>query len=450
MRLRAERAALLGFANHAACVTADETAGTPGGRRRDARAARPSGRQERPRRAGRPRRDERDAGRRPRELESWDWAFYTEKVRQAKYDVDTAALRPWFEAERVLQDGVFCAATQLYGVTFTERPDLVALPPRRPRLRGDATTTAPASGSTCSTCTPATRKRGGAWMNPLISQNDLLQHPVVVVNNLNVPKPAAGRAHAADVRRGVDVLPRVRARAARPVRPRDLPEASRAPTCSATSSSSRARSTRCGCSGPRCSRTTPSTTRPASRLDAGGRRRGSARRETFNEGFATSEYLAAALLDQAWHTLTPDAAAAVDGRRRFRGGRPRRRSGSTTRRCPPATRAPTSRTSSRAATTPGYYSYIWSEVLDADTVEWFTRERRAHPRERRPVPVAAAGRRRLEGPARGVPRVPRSRRRDRAAAEAPRAELTGSSGDTTPPRPSRDDSAPTARWARCA
>ena len=62
-------------------------------------------------------------------IEAHDWAFYTEKVRQAKYDVDTAAMRPYFEAERVLQDGVFFAATQLYGVTFTERDDLVAYHP---------------------------------------------------------------------------------------------------------------------------------------------------------------------------------------------------------------------------------------------------------------------------------------------------------------------------------
>src|SRR5690554_3676506 len=111
-RLRAERAALLGYSSHAAWVTADETARTPEavadmlGRLAPAAA--------------------RNAVVEQRDLESlaghpiaaWDWAFYSEKVRSARYDVDTAAMRPYFEAERVLHDGVFFAATQLYGVTF--------------------------------------------------------------------------------------------------------------------------------------------------------------------------------------------------------------------------------------------------------------------------------------------------------------------------------------------
>ena len=107
MRLRAQRAALLGFATHAAVVTADETRGTP----------RPSPRCSLPLAASAAKNARRSRSTSTRSTptrcsESWDWAFYTEKVRQAKYDVDTAALRPWFEAERVLRDGVFFAATR--------------------------------------------------------------------------------------------------------------------------------------------------------------------------------------------------------------------------------------------------------------------------------------------------------------------------------------------------
>ena len=69
-------------------------------------------------------------------IEAWDWAFYAERVRASRYDVDAAALRPYFELERVLHDGVFFAASQLYGLSFAERHDLPALPPRRARLRG--------------------------------------------------------------------------------------------------------------------------------------------------------------------------------------------------------------------------------------------------------------------------------------------------------------------------
>src|SRR5690606_39234980 len=95
-RLRAERARLLGFETHAAYVTADATAGTP-----EAvadmlgRLAPPASRNARAEQA-----DLEELAGHP--IEAWDWAFYTEKVRQAKYDVDTAAMRPYFEAERVL------------------------------------------------------------------------------------------------------------------------------------------------------------------------------------------------------------------------------------------------------------------------------------------------------------------------------------------------------------
>src|SRR5690606_19244068 len=124
VRLRARRAALLGFASHAAVVTADETAQSP-----EAVAAmlRPLATS-----AARNAREEQvdlDALNPVEVLGASRWAFYAEKGRRAKYDIDTAALRPWFEAERVLQDGVFFAATRLYGVTFTERPDLVAYHP---------------------------------------------------------------------------------------------------------------------------------------------------------------------------------------------------------------------------------------------------------------------------------------------------------------------------------
>ena len=97
-----------------------------------------------------------DAGAEPFPLEAHDWAFYTEKVRAAEYDLDRGALRPWFEAERVLQDGVFRAATDLYGITLHR-----ARRPRRPttptRASSRCTTpTDPRSASSSSTCTRAT------------------------------------------------------------------------------------------------------------------------------------------------------------------------------------------------------------------------------------------------------------------------------------------------------
>lgn len=360
--LRAERARLLGFSNHAAYVTADETAGTPEavaamlGRLAPV-AARNARSEQAELQAQLP-----EGG----TIAAADWAFYTEKVRVAKYNVDTAQMRPYFEAERVLQDGVFFAANRVYGVTFTERDDLVAYHPDA-RVFEVANEDGSPVGLYVLDLYTRDSKRGGAWMNPLISQNTLLGHPVVVVNNLNVPKPAAGSptllsydevntlfhefghalhglfAHVTYPRfAGTNVF-------------RDFVEF-------------------------------PSQVNEMWMLwpeilanYAVHYQTGEAMPEefvqkiqastAFNEGFKTSEYLAAALLDQAWHRISADdrvadvaefeaealAAVGLDN---------------------PA--VPTRYSSAYFAHTfsggydAGYYSYIWSEVLDADTVDWFT------------------------------------------------------------------------------
>ncbi len=189
--LRAARARLLGFDSHAAFVTADQTAQRPENVAAMMDSLAPA--------AARNARVEQadlqavaDAADEPFTVQSWDWAFLTEQVRTARFAVDTAAMRPYFEAERVLTDGIFFAASRLFGIRFTERTDLVA-------YHGDVRVFEVTEGDG----TPVglylldlyTRdsKRGGAWMNPLISQNSLLDQPTVVVNNLNVPKPAAGQ-----------------------------------------------------------------------------------------------------------------------------------------------------------------------------------------------------------------------------------------------------------------
>ena len=224
VKLRAERAALLGFSSHAAYVLADSTAKTPDAVADMLEQLAPAA--------------ARNAAAEQGDLEvivewdldddqlvrSWDWAFWTEKVRQQKFDVDTAALRPWFEAERVLQDGVFFAATQLYGITFTERKDLAGY---HPDVRVFEVHNEDGSPLGLYLLDLYTRdsKRGGAWMNDLVAQSSLLgtEH-TVVVNNLNVPKPRGRRADAAHLRRDIHLLPRVRARPARAVRDGDVPE----------------------------------------------------------------------------------------------------------------------------------------------------------------------------------------------------------------------------------
>jgi peptidyl-dipeptidase Dcp len=360
-RLRAERARLLGFPNHAAYVTADETAKSPEA------VASMLGRLA-PVAARNARAEQTDLQEQVGDafpLEAADWALYTEKVRQARYDVDTAEMRPYFESERVMRDGVFFAANQVYGVTFTERPDLVAYHPDARVFEVKDEDGSPVGLYVLDLYTRDS-KRGGAWMNPLISQNELLGHPVVVVNNLNVPKPAAGEPTLLSYdevntffHEFGHALHGLFARVTYPKFAgtnvfRDFVEFPSQvnemwmlwPEILANY----AVHFETGAAMPQ---------EFVDKIQAS---------SAFNEGFKTSEYLAAALLDQAWHRITADdtvadvaefeaealAAVGLDN---------------------PV--VPTRYSSAYFAHTfsggydAGYYSYIWSEVLDADTVEWF-------------------------------------------------------------------------------
>ena len=363
-QLRAERARLLGFDNHAAYVTADETAKTPQavaamlGRLAPAAASNARAEQaDLEAQAGHP-------------IEAWDWAFYSEKVRQAKYDVDTASMRPYFEAERVLHDGVFFAATKLYGVTFTERTDLVAYHPDA-RVFEVRNEDASEVGLYIYDLYTRDSKRGGAWMNPLISQNRLLGHPTVVVNNLNVSKPAAGEptllsfdevntlfhefGHALHGLVAQVTFPKFagtnvfRDFVEFPSQVNEMwllwPEVLANYAVHHVTGE-------------------PMPQQLVDKLHAS---------EQFNEGFATSEYLAAAMLDQAWHRIGANPTgtdAAVTDVAAFEA-----EALASVGLDNPA--VPTRYASTYFAHTfsggydAGYYSYIWSEVLDADTVEWF-------------------------------------------------------------------------------
>ena len=361
VRLRAERAELLGFPNHAAYVTKDETAGSPEAVAamldRLAPVAAKNARAEQA--------DLEELAGHP--VTAADWAYYTEKVRQAKYDVDTASLRPWFEAERVLKLGVFGAANALYGITFTERTDLVAYHPDVRIFEVKNEDGSPVGLYLLDLYTRDS-KRGGAWMNDLVAQNTLLDQPVVVVNNLNVPKPAAGEptlltfdevntffhefGHALHGLFARVTYPKLAGTNVF----RDFVEFP-------------SQVNEMWMLWPEVLEKYAIHYETGEPIDADvvQRIRDS---ETFNEGFATSEYLAAALLDQAWHTLSKEEAAAVTDVAAFEAAALARVGLDN-----PA--VPTRYSSAYFAHTfaggydAGYYSYIWSEVLDADTVEWF-------------------------------------------------------------------------------
>ncbi|MGB4777906.1 M3 family metallopeptidase [Microbacterium sp.] len=366
VRLRARRAALLGYDSHAAYVTSDETAGSPDTvhallRRLAVPAARNARAEQHALQSLVDAEDE------PFMLEAHDWAFYTEKVRAAEYDLDRGALRPWFEAERVLQNGVFFAANALYGVTFTEREDLPAYHPDA-RVFEVRNEDGSAVGLFILDLYTRDTKRGGAWMNSIVSQSRLRGTRPIVVNNLNVPKPAAGQptlltldevttmfhefGHALHGLFATVTYPHFAGTAVFrdfvefPSQVNEMwilwPEV--------LASYARHRETG-----------EPLPAEVVDRLHAS---------EAFNQGFATSEYLAASWIDQAWHSLDADAAAEVDDVAAFE-----RAALADIGLDNPL--VPTRYSSTYFAHvfsggySAGYYSYIWSEVLDADTVEWF-------------------------------------------------------------------------------
>jgi peptidyl-dipeptidase Dcp len=196
VRARAERAALLGYPSHAAYMIEDESAGTPA-------AARDMLTQVVPAALARARAEAAELqkvidaeaaahGTPSFTLQPWDWDFYSGAVRKARYDFDAAQVAPYFELDHVVQDGVFYAAHELYGLTFKERKDL---PVYRPEVRVFEVFDADGKGLALFIADYFARdnKQGGAWMNAYMEQSRLLGLKAVVSNNLNIPKPAPGQ-----------------------------------------------------------------------------------------------------------------------------------------------------------------------------------------------------------------------------------------------------------------
>ena len=195
LRVRAERAKILGFPNHAAAMLSEETAGTPAAVDSMLRQLTPPVRAaaEREQAALQKFIDEQAAktGAKPLQLQPWDWDFYSAQLRKAAYDYDDAEAKPYFELDRVLNDGVFYAAHELYGLNFKERTDL-------PVYQADVRVFEVRDADNkplalfLADYFARSNKQGGAWMDNFVDQSHLLGTLPVIVNNLNVPKPPAG------------------------------------------------------------------------------------------------------------------------------------------------------------------------------------------------------------------------------------------------------------------
>lgn len=366
-RLRAERAQLLGLRDHASYATEDATARTP---EAVAEMLEPLV----PRAVANARAEHADlaaalaADTGATDLAPSDRAFYAEHLRRERYALDDAALRPYLELDRVLTDGVFAAAHELFGITLVERTDLVGY---HPEVRVWEVLDADGSGLGLFLGDFFTRpsKRGGAWMDNLVDQSHLLGQRPVVFNVLNVPRPAAGEpalltwdevitafhefGHALH---GLFSDVRLPSQSGTSV-PRDFVEfPSQVNEMWAWHPDLLARYARHHATGEPL---------PAELVATMVAARGE------GEGFATTEYLGAALLDQAWHRLTPEEVpTSVDDVLGFE-DRALRGLGLDPDLVPPRYRSTYFNHVFAGGYSAAYYGYIWSEVLDADTVTWF-------------------------------------------------------------------------------
>ena len=298
-------------------------------------------------------------------LESWDWDFYTEAVRLEKYNLDTSAMRPYFELERVLQDGVFFAANKLFGITFKERKDIVTY---HPEARAFEVFNEDGSKLALFIGDFYTRdsKRGGAWMNNLVDQNHLLGQLPVVVNNLNIPKPPAGQPTLLTYDEITTLFHEFGHTLHGILSDVKYPRFS-------------------GTSVERDFVEFPSQVNEmwltwpevldnyAKHYETGEKipqewvdnLKASA---AFNEGHATTAYLAAAILDLAWHSL--DSNATVADVEEFE-AKAIEAYGLNYSPVPTRYRSTYFSHIFAGGYSAGYYGYIWSEVLDADTVDLF-------------------------------------------------------------------------------
>ncbi|MFA9217677.1 MAG: M3 family metallopeptidase [Sphingomonadaceae bacterium] len=363
-KARADKATLLGYANFAAYSLEDQTAhDTTAVNKLLGELAKPAVNNARKEAADLQKVADAEQG--GFQIGAADWAYYTDKVRAQRFSFDENQLKPYFELDNVLTKGVFYAAGKLYGLSFKERKDL---PVYNPDVRVfdvfDANGKQLAIFMADMYARP--NKQGGAWMNEYVSQSALMGTHPVVANHLNIPKPPAGEptlltydevktafhefGHALHGMFSNVKYPRFSGTSV----PRDFVEyPSQVNEMWAVWPEVLANYAKHYKTG---------APMPQDLLDK------VIASKKFNMGFVTTEYLAASLLDQRWHQMAPaqiptdvlgfEAAALKDMGVDFAA-------------VPPRYRTTYFSHSFSGGYSAGYYAYLWSEKLDADTVEWF-------------------------------------------------------------------------------
>jgi len=365
IKLRAERAQLMGYNNHAAYSLENQTAQTPKAVNERLSSLAPKAVANAIKEATDLQKmiDAEDGS---FKLASWDWDFYTEKVRADRYNFDASQLKPYFEMDNVLQNGVFYTATQLFGITFKERFDL---PVYQEDIRvfqvfnedGSVLALFIFDGYARSS------KRGGAWMNAYVSQSKLKGNKPVIANHMNVVKPPKGEPTLMSFDEVITTFHEFGHALHGMFSDVNYPYFA-------------------GTSVPRDFVEYPSQVNEMWAIWPEVLKNYAVHHETgkpmpkelldkvlatqkFNQGFSTTEYLAASLLDQALHQLSPDQVPSGEEIIAFEADA-LKTAGVSMDVIPPRYRS-TYFSHIIGGYSAGYYSYIWSEVLDADTVEWF-------------------------------------------------------------------------------
>ena len=301
------------------------------------------------------------------QIASWDWNYYAEKVRQEQYAFDESQLKPYFELRHVLVDGVFFAATKLYGITFKERTDLKGYSPDMFVFEIFNEDGSPL-GLFLGDYYARSNKRGGAWMNAYVQTSGLTGFKPVVANHLNIPKPPAGEptlltweevrtafhefGHALHGMFSTVKYPRFSGTSV----PRDFVEYPSQVN--------------------EMWRVWPEVLQHYAKHYQTGAPLPQALLDKvlatakFNQGFMTTELVAANVIDQAWHQLRPEEVPSADGALAFE-AEALKKAGVDFGPVPPRYRSTYFSHSFAGGYSAGYYSYFWSEVLDADSVEWF-------------------------------------------------------------------------------
>jgi peptidyl-dipeptidase Dcp len=372
LALRAKKASLLGYPSWAAYALADETAGTPANVTKILADLAPPAMAQAKKEAAAIQKvidaEAKAAHTKTFPVQPWDWALYAEKVRKAKYSFDESEVKPYFEMKRVLNDGVFWSANQLYGVTFKERKDLPVYDPDVMVYEVDD-----GDGSSIGLLLldyfQRDDKQGGAWMNNYVVQSTLLGQKPVIVNNLNVPKPAAGQpvllsfddvttmfhefGHGLNGLFANTKYPRLSGTATPPdfvEYPSQFNEMwAREPIVLANY----AKHYQTG------------EPMPKALFDK------VLAAQSFNSGYDTLEYLEAAAIDLAWHEVPADKLPPPTGILPFENAA-LKAVGMQFDTVPPRYHSPYfNHIFSGGGYEAGYYAYVWSEVLARDSGAWF-------------------------------------------------------------------------------